>query len=635
MQVDKEKQKSMDLAEESRETEWKLPSFIAEMFRGRFRWDLVHPFPAQDPEDKKIGDELIAKAKDILEKNLDPDEVDRTYEYPKEALRALAEGGFFGMKISKEYGGLGLSQTNYSRVVAFIGTYCQSTATWLSAHQSIGVPQPLKFSGTEEQRKKYLPRLAAGEVSAFALTEPGVGSDPAQMKTTAEPTEDGKDYIINGEKQWATNGPDADIIVVMARTPPKVIKGKERTQITAFIVDLKDPEMAKGFEVTSRCRFMGLHGISNGILRFNNVKVPAENIIGKTGEGLKIALITLNTGRLTVPALSSAGGKQAVVYAHDWCNERIQWGVPIGKHQAVCNMTSRMVAETFAMESMNSLACAMADKGGVDFRLEAAMAKYFATESGWRVLDDFMQVRGGRGYESYRSLKDRGEKPVVCERTMRDARVSRILEGTSEIMQLIIAREATDMHMSRVMPLMSPKTPLGAKIGGAFKVGLFYATWFPTTFLPAFAPGNVSHLSAANRKHLGYIARTCKRLARRIFYPMAIYGPKLERKTLILARFVDIGTDLYAMTASLSFAEAMLKEDPSNKAINDVADMFCRIARRRIETNFKLVWKRSHDNLIDKVGRHFLEGKYNWMAEGVYCEKEALKAEQEEEQKTA
>lgn len=619
MQVaDKEKQKSMDLAEESREKEWKYPSFIAEMFKGNFRWDIIHPYPIQDPEDKKIGDALIAKAKEILVKYLDPDKMDQTYEYPQEMLKALSENGFFGMKIPKEYGGLGLSQTNYSRVVAFIGTYCQVTATWLSAHQSIGVPQPLKLVGTEEQKKKYMPRVAAGAISAFALTEPGVGSDPAQMKTTATPSEDGSHYLINGEKLWITNGPDAEILIVMARTPSIVVKGKERAQITAFIVDRKDPETAKGFEVAKRCRFMGLHGISNGLLKFTDMKVPAANIIGKTGEGLKIALMTLNTGRLTVPALSGACAKLGLSYAREWCNKRVQWGVPIGKHQAVANMTSRMAAETFAMESVNWLACALADKGGVDIRLEAAMAKYMATEAGWRVIDDLMQVRGGRGYESCSSLKDRGEEPMVVERTMRDARVSRILEGTSEIMQLIIAREATDLHMSKVMPILSPKTSIGQKIALALKAGVFYATWLPTTFFPAFAPSNVKHLSSTNRGHLAFVARTCKRLARRMFWPMAVYGPKLERKTLILARFVDVGTDLYAMAASLARAEMLLAQDPTNKTINDVVDLFCRIARRRIHTNFKLVWKRSHDNLIDKVGKELLEGQLTWMEEGFF-----------------
>jgi hypothetical protein len=406
----------------------------------------------------------------------------------------------------------------------------------------------------------------------------------------------------------------------MAQTPAVVIKGKERPQITAFVVDRKDPETAKGFEVAYRCRFMGLHGISNGLLRFKDMKVPAENIVGKTGDGLKIALMTLNTGRLTVPALSGSSSKQALFHSHKWCNDRIQWGVPIGKHQAVANMTSRMAAETFAMESMNWLACALADKGGVDIRLEAAMCKYFATEAGWRVTDDFMQVRGGRGYESFDSLRTRGEEAIVCERNQRDARISRILEGTSEIMQLIIAREATDMHMSKVMPIMNPKTPIGQKISMAFKAALFYATWLPTTILPAGTPGNIKHLSAKNRAHLGYVAKGCKRLSRRIFYPMAVYGPKLERKTLILARFVDVGTDLYAMASTLSRAEALLAQDPSNKTINDVADLFCRIARRRIAANYKLVWDRSHDDLIDKVGKEFLEGQLTWLMDGIYTD---------------
>jgi hypothetical protein len=420
----------------------------------------------------------------------------------------------------------------------------------------------------------------------------------------------------------------------MARTPSVTVmdkqgkpvidkktgKPKERTQITAFIVDRKDPETAKGFEVAYRCRFMGLHGISNGLLRFKDMKVPAANIVGKTGDGLKIALMTLNTGRLTVPALSGSGAKQGMFYAQKWCNIRVQWGAPMGKHQAVANMTSRIAAETFAMESINWLACALADKGGVDFRLEAAMAKYFCTEASWRAYDDFLQVRGGRGYENVWSLKNRGDEPMVCERLIRDARVSRILEGTSEIMQLIIAREATDMHMSRVMPILDPRTPIGPKIGLALKAAFFYATWLPTTFFPAFAPGNTKYLSAKNQVHLAFVARMCKKLARRIFYPMAVYGPKLEKKTLILARFVDVGTDLYAMAASLSCAEALLAQDPTNKSVNDVCDLFCRIARRRIKNSFKLVWDRSHDNLIDKVGKEFMDGELNWMIDGIYTD---------------
>lgn len=618
---EKGKQEAMDLAEESREAEWTNPSFIAELFKGNFRWDLVHPFPVQDAEDRKIGDEWIAKAKEVMEKHINADEIDRTWIYPREAIEALGKAGFFGMKIPKEYGGHSLSQTNYARVVAYVGSYCQNTATWLSAHQSIGVPQPLKLRGTKEQKDKWLPRLAAGEVSAFALTEPGVGSDPAKMKTEAKPTEDGKYYLINGEKLWITNGPDADILIVMARTPPKIVKGKERPQITAFVVDRKDPETAKGFEVAYRCDFMGLRGISNGLLRFKDMKVPAENIVGGTGEGLKVALATLNVGRLTVPALSGAGGKQALYFTHKWVNERVQWGVPIGKHQAVANMTSRMAAETFAMEAMNWLACALADKGGQDIRLEAAMAKYFCTEAGWRVGDDYMQVRGGRGYESVHSLRNRGDEPVVCERTMRDARVSRILEGTTQIMELIIAREALDTHFSRIMPIMDPKMNRAkkGKITLLWEAFSFYAAWYPKQWLPAGAPSNTKHLSSRNQAHLAYCAKTCRKMARRLFHTMGRYQQKLERKTLILSRYVEIGTDLYAMAASLARAEAMLAQTPDNKTINDVVDLFCNIARKRIENNFRML-RCNHDDLTDKVGKELLEGQLDWMVEGVYLD---------------
>ncbi|MFA6243697.1 MAG: acyl-CoA dehydrogenase family protein, partial [Candidatus Hydrogenedentales bacterium] len=259
----KDKQKAMDLAEEARQEEWKFPSFTAELFRGNFRWDLMHPYPLQDPEDKRIGDEYIAKVREVLERAVDPIEIDRTGEYPKSALKALADIGAFGMKISKDYGGLGLSQTNYSRVLSVMGSYCQSTTTWVSAHQSIGVPQPLKMYGTEEQKKKFLPRVARGEISAFALTEPDVGSDPAKMTTVATPSEDGSYYLLNGEKLWCTNGPDADILVVMAQTPPKMVNGKERPQISTFIVEKDMP----GFTVERRCGFMGLKGLSNGLLR--------------------------------------------------------------------------------------------------------------------------------------------------------------------------------------------------------------------------------------------------------------------------------------------------------------------------------------------------------------------------------
>jgi hypothetical protein len=534
---------------------------------------------------------------------------------PMSAIKAMAEAGVFGMKIAKEYGGLGLSQTNYGRALSMIGSYCQNTTTWVSAHQSIGVPQPLKLFGTEEQKKKYLPRLAKGEISAFALTEPDVGSDPAKMKATATPSEDGSYYLLNGEKLWCTNGPSADVLVVMAKTPPKIVNGKEKTQISAFIVEKTMP----GFSVEHVCSFMGLKGISNGLLRFNNVRVPKENLIGKEGEGLKIALITLNAGRLGIPAASAGMCKRLVQVAEKWVNERVQWGVPIGKHQANAKKIANMAASAFAMESIVDVACAFADRKNADIRLEAAIAKYFCTETGWKVLDDFVQVRGGRGYETAYSLYHRGEEPIPAEMLMRDSRVARIFEGTSEVMHLIMAREAMDTHLKFILPLMGKAPTKQSKFGLVLGMAKFYVPWYLKLLMPASTQLGTRHLSEGNRQHLRYVARTCKKLARRMFHTMAKYGPKLEFEQLILANFVDIGVDLFAMSACLAHAERLTGENSSDPTPQALADLYCKNARDRIEANFRAI-KHNHNRTFNKVGDMLMEGKLRWLSRDIINE---------------
>jgi alkylation response protein AidB-like acyl-CoA dehydrogenase len=600
----------MELAESAREEKWEFPSFTAELFRGGFRWDLMHPFPEQDPADKKIGDDLIEQVRVVFDNHLDPIEVDRTGEYPKKVLEELAKIGMFGMKIPKEYGGLGLSQTNYARLLSFMGSYCQSTVTWVSAHQSIGVPQPLKIFGTEEQKKKYLPRFAKGEISAFALTEPDVGSDPAKMEATATPSADGSYYILNGEKLWTTNGPDADIIVVLAKTPPKIKNGREIPQITCFIVEMTSP----GIEIAHRCEFMGLKGLSNGLLLFNNVKVPAENIIGKPGMGLKIALTTLNTGRLGIPAAAAGTCKYYLAHCEKWVNERVQWGVPIGKHQSISKKIANMAADTFAMESIVYLACSFADKMSADIRLEAAIAKYFCTETCHRVLDDFLQVRGGRGFETAHSLYHRGDAPIAVERSLRDMRVGRIFEGSTEIMHLIMAREAMDTHFSLVMPLLNPKPgqkeSKGALIMKALK---FYSKWYPSVWLPSGLNANVHQLSGPNQAHLSYISKTAKKMARTLFHTMGKYQQKLEYEQLLLANFVDIGVDLFAMTSVLSHAEFLISKNHDDQTPNQLADLYCKNARERIANNFRQI-KHNHNSDFGKVAKSLMEGKFRWLA---------------------
>jgi alkylation response protein AidB-like acyl-CoA dehydrogenase len=609
---EKEKE-SLEVAEGARETEWTQPSFVAELFLGRLRVDLISPYPLQSAEDKAIGDEFMVRLESFLKDNLDPDEVDRTGLLPQGVIDGLAKLGCWGMKIPKEYGGLGFSQINYNRAVAMVASYCGSTAVWLSAHQSIGVPQPLKLFGSEAQKKKYFPMFAKGAISAFALTEPGVGSDPARMTVTAEPSADGKSWTINGTKLWCTNGLVADVICVMAKTPSKMVNGREKRQITAFIVEKGTP----GIEYVHRCDFMGIRAIQNGVINFNKVTVPSENILWGEGLGLKLALITLNTGRLTLPAASAGMSKQALQIAKIWGKEREQWGAPIGKHEPGAVKIANMAASTFAQEAMTYYTSALVDRGGADIRLEAAMAKLFCSEASWKIVDDLMQLRGGRGYETARSLMGRGEKGYAVERMMRDSRINRIIEGTDEIQHLFIAREAMDKHVSTAGPLLTPSSSINEKLKALVNCARFYPFWYPRLWIPTgLWPRFSAYGSLAG--HMRYIERTSRKLARTLFHQMIKFGPKLERRQMILGRLVEIGTELFAMTAACAKVLAVEKDAPTdaNAGPRELADLFCREAKLRIHAYFDGVFCNA-DVAESKVAAKVLNHEFEWVEKGI------------------
>jgi hypothetical protein len=598
---------ALELTEAAREVAGQS-SFVSGLFMGSFKPPAS--FPAQSTEDRDQGDAFLRKLEKLLRDKVDPDEIDRTGEIPASVIEELAKLGAFGIKISPQYGGLGLSQTNYCRAAMLLGSYCGNLTALLSAHQSIGVPQPLILFGTDEQKRKYLPRVARGEISAFALTETGAGSDPATMQTHAEPTPDGKHFILNGEKLWCTNGTKAGVIVVMAKTPPKMVGGKSKDQITAFIVETASP----GVEVTHRSRFMGLKALYNGVMRFTNVRVPRENILLAEGKGLRVALTTLNTGRLTLPAACVGLAKCCVEITRHWAGERKQWGAPIGKHAAIADKIARMAANTFAMESMTLLAASAVDRDKhADVRLEAAMCKMWGSEQSWEIVNDAVQIRGGRGYETAASLKARGEAPVPLERFLRDSRINTIFEGSSEIMRLFIAREALDPHLKVSGAALNSKLPLSQRLRAAARAALFYARWYPKQWLPAeWFTLHVSRIThhASLARHLRYAARTGRRLARSLFHAMALNGPKLEREQLLLGRFVDIGAELFAITATCLRAEQLLKPDPTgaNKTeLLNLADYFCRASRLRIEEKFRGV-RRNADRAGYRVAQQVLKG---------------------------
>ena len=607
----KGQREALELAEAARDPLEDRGSFASNLFVGRYDFNRIHPYPAQSAEDRAAGEDFLRKLEVYLREHVDADEIDRTGEIPPENFKGLAEIGAFGIKVPKKYGGLGLSQSNYGRAAVLLGSWDGNVAALVSAHQSIGVAQPLLLFGTEEQKQKYLPRVAGGEISAFALTEVQAGSDPATLILKAEPSEDGSEFILNGEKLWCTNGVKAGVLVVMARTPSKMVGGKERKQITAFIVDVDTP----GLEIAYRCRFMGLRALYNAVVRFTDVRVPRENVIFKEGAGLKVALTTLNTGRLTLPAACVGVSKRLLEICRKWAGERIQWGVPIGKHAAIAGKIAEMAGNVFAMEAMTFLTSSLLDSKTGDLRIETAMCKMWATETTWRIADEAMQVRGGRGYETAASLAGRGEPPIAVERFLRDCRVNTIFEGSSEIMRLFIAREALDPHLKVGGGIFNTQLPMSDRAKAVLSSGKFYAGWYPRQWLRKGA-GNVDNLHEVLLGHVNYAARTSKRLARGLFHAMARFGPKLDREQLLLSRFVGVATELFAISATCSYAQCLLGQGKPADEILSIANYFCRSARMRIDHHFAGTARNADKRGYDLV-QDLLAGKHELLRDGM------------------
>jgi alkylation response protein AidB-like acyl-CoA dehydrogenase len=594
------------VAEEARETEWRLPSFGKQLFLGDFRLDLIHPHPRLADEPSRRGEEFLARLREFCESKVDSLVIEREARIPDEVVKGLKELGAFGMKIPDEYGGLGLSQVYYNRALMIASSANPAIGAMLSAHQSIGVPQPIKLFGTDEQKRTYLPRCV-NEISAFLLTEPDVGSDPARLSTSAVP--DGDDYVLNGVKLWTTNGVVADLLVVMARVPKS--EGR-RGGISAFVVE----GTADGITVENRNAFMGLRGIENGVTRFHDVRVPATALIGREGQGLKIALTTLNTGRLSLPATCTAAGKWATKIAREWSRERVQWGRPVGEHEAVGAKVAFITATSYALEAMLDLSSQLADDERNDIRIEAALAKLYASEMACRIADELVQLRGGRGFETAESLAARGERGVPAEQALRDLRINRIFEGSTEIMHLLIAREAVDAHLSVAGDIIDPEASTQQKARAAAQAGGFYAKWLPTLTVGAGQrPGSYGEFGPL-AKHLRFAERSSRKLARSVFYAAGRWQGRLERKQGFLGRMVDIGAELFAMSAVCVRAHMDAAETERGQSAIELADAFCRQARVRVDELFDRLWRNTdaHDSRLAKKA---LSGEYAWLEDGI------------------
>ncbi|MDX8030979.1 acyl-CoA dehydrogenase family protein [Lentzea sp. BCCO 10_0856] len=585
------------VAEQARETRWQRPSFGKELFLGHFRIDLIHPHPSGTPEDRERGEAFLEKLRKFTESQIDNTVIERDAQIPDEVLKGLKDLGAFGMKIKPEYGGIGLTQVYYNKALMLVGSASPAIGAILSAHQSIGVPQPVAMFGSPEQKQEFLPRCAKGEITAFLLTEPDVGSDPARLGTTA--VLDGDDYVLNGVKLWTTNGVVADLLVVMAQVPDR--------GITAFVVEAD----AEGITVENRNAFMGLRGLENGVTRFHNVRVPKKNVIGKEGAGLKIALATLNTGRLSLPALCAGSAKWCLKIAREWSTERIQWGLPVGRHEAIAGKIAYIAATAYALEAVLDLSSELADAGKHDIRIEAALAKLYASEKAWLVADELVQVRGGRGYETAESQAARGERGIAAEQVLRDLRINRIFEGSTEIMHLLIAREAVDAHLSVAGDIIDPDADRQRKMKAAAKAGGFYAKWLPTLVVgKGQSPAAYTEFGPL-AKHLRFVERSARKLARQTFYAMSRWQGKMERKQRFLSRIVDIGAELFAISAAC--VRAAQDKNPNSQLL---ADAFAKQARVRVDELFEKLWKNTDDS--DQVlAKQVMDGDYTWLEEGV------------------
>ncbi len=598
--VNATEEESRALAEASRSS-WSGRSFLREIFLGALHVDWIAPW--RETELSEAYRAFERRFIELLER-VDSAELEEMGRYPDWLLDALRTMGAFGLKIDPAYGGLGLNQAEYGRICEIAAAYDGNIAALLSAHNSIGVPQPVTLFGTEEQKQRFLPRCAKGAISAFALTEPDVGSDPARLATVATPTEDGKHVRIRGEKLWITNGLIAELMVVMARDA-------ERSTIDAYVVEMDSP----GIRLGHHCRFMGLKALANGVIHFDDVLVPIENRLGAPGQGLKIALVTLNTGRLSLPAACVGSSRKALEWAREFAASRVQWGAPVGHHEAIAHKLADLAATTFAMESWSRLASELSMREGYDIRLEAAAAKEWASTRGWTIIDEALQIRGGRGYENERSLQARGEAPYPMERLMRDSRINRIFEGSSEIMHLFMAREMVDRHLQVAGKMLERRATLGERLSALPGIVAHYARWYPKLWwgLPTFFRyGEYGRLGG----HLRYAECASCRLAREVFHGMVRYQAGLERKQAWLFRTVDIAMEIAVLCATVVRAHAAWRAShPDASRIVDLADLHGKNARRVIEDRFRALWD-NDDPEKYALGRSVCDGAHRWVEAG-------------------
>ncbi len=538
-----------------RKVESGVVGFARGFFHGMIREDLIIPYPELDPGESEELDLVLTAFRRFAEDKIDPVAIDAASKLPPDVIRGLADMGVLGLTVPEEHGGLGMSVTAYCRFMETVAGHCGATATLIGGHQSLGSKAIILF-GSEELKARYLPRLATGElIAAFSLSESGAGSDAGALRTVAAWDEKEGVYVLNGTKQWCTNGGLCDVVVTFARTPDlgPVKKGRD---ITAFVVEMDTPGLTRGREEHK----MGLRGSSTIELGLQNVKVPAANVLGKKGEGLKLALTVLDTGRLSLGACCVGAAKRMLSAAAGHARERQQFDTYLKDFELIQEKLADMAATIHAMESVTYLTAGLADRGDSDYAIESAITKTFCSEGLWKVVNHAVQVNGGNGFIT--------EYPY--ERFLRDSRVNMIFEGTNEIQRLFIA--GTGLKAA------------AAAAGGAAAAARF------------------TRVPAALAAEAAMVETGVKELAAAAAAAVARHGAKLAERELILARLADCAIDLYATSACLARATAATAARGPEGAAGeiDMTRLFAAAAGRRLELALRAC-ESNEDDVVRRV----------------------------------
>jgi acyl-CoA dehydrogenase family protein 9 len=567
------------------------PSFSKSLFSGYIFDDVVFPYPIQKKEENENLDLILDTLRKFMDGYVDSRQFDHDEKMPEDVINGWKELGFFGLVIPEKYGGYGLSNTSYVRILEEVGAVDGSTALLLGAHQSIGLKGLLLF-GTEEQKQKYLPRLATGEMlAAYCLTEPGAGSDAGGIKTRAVRDEKRKVYILNGSKMWITNGGLADFFTVFAREELKMPDGSTRDNITAFLVT-RDMGVKSGKEEKK----LGIRGSSTTALFFENVEVPFENVLGERGKGFKIAMEILNSGRVGLGGGCVGGSKHALQQILSHVKEREQFGKPLNDFELIKEKIARIAVNIFVAESMIYLTTGMIDHGGIDFSLESALCKIKATDNLWEDVNECLQMAGGIGYSQ--------EYPY--EQNLRDARINSIFEGTNEILHVFVALAG-----------MQERGEYLKKMGKALKdpikgFGLItdYAVHYMKDRLTTDRLPEVDPELADAKNEFERWSKNLHITAERVLIK---YGKKIIDKEIIQKRLSDSVMDLFGMISCISRVDTNIKRFGIEACREEIliCNTFCEQAWRRVRRNLLMVDKNSDDDMMKIAGQIIDQEKYH------------------------